>query len=142
MRHLLPFLAVLCLAFAPAPLPKHARRPADTLLGEWVLVSETIGGEEQALRDFTVTFYGDHLVLRMGQSAGTRWEYRVVLAGRTKAFDMWIECEEGPDLTKFVYAFVGRRLVACYFHDDGRERPAGLSMPGERYLCVQVFERR
>src|SRR4051812_36957298 len=42
MRRALPLFAVLCLAFAPAPLPKDwGQIDRKTLQGEWVLVGET-----------------------------------------------------------------------------------------------------
>ena len=35
MRHLLPLLAVACLAFAPAPFPRVDRRPPPGMAGTW-----------------------------------------------------------------------------------------------------------
>ena len=43
MRRALLALALLSLSFAPAPLPRHARKPA-SLDGKWAYEAQTIGG--------------------------------------------------------------------------------------------------
>lgn len=72
MRRLLMLLALSCLAFAPAPLP---RRPAarHALAGEWVLRWHTI--------DYAVTLTGAGGY--EARSGGRRWYGSWRLEGRT-----------------------------------------------------------
>ena len=69
MRHLLTFLAVLCLAFAPAPFLKSVPSKHDLkkLQGEWVLVRESHAtGPPRRKRDLAAVIKGGRVTFLPG----------------------------------------------------------------------------
>ena len=143
MRRVLPPLVVLCLGFAPAPVHRPDKiGPGDTALrGEWVLVSETHGGLEQAPRKQSLVFFRRHL--RLTGDAGTdRWELELDPASSPKAFDMRHESGPTKYRLKCVYRVDGDDLITCYNINKHSIRPPDLSGKGGWSPCLQVFKRK
>jgi hypothetical protein len=155
MRGVLPLIAVLSLAFAPAPFPKPIRGDLKELLGEWVLVSESYGGKVQPLRAVSITFYRDYVALKH-KDGTSRWECKVWTHAQPKAFDRWHEFKEespyarlvlgsakGTLLIKHVYRVSGEELVTCHNINPKQSHihPSNLSGKGGA-CCLQVWKRK
>jgi hypothetical protein len=108
MRRVLPLLAVLCLAFAPAPFPRPGR-PVDDfseLAGTWVLVRLTEGVPEEDLR------------ISRGRMAygpeSRRHSYRFSLRGTKRAGAFELTREFGGELEAVSYVGILKLEAVSY----------------------------
>ena len=143
MRQLLPLLAVLCLAFAPAPFPRPDR-PADLrkLEGEWVLVSLTSGGVTDHPRKWL--FISGHSLSITAAGSAYVSRYRFTLNPKASPPNIDLRMFHGNTVTHRMnssYLLRGDELLICY-HLAARDRqPAEVSgrKPG---TCLMVFKRQ
>jgi uncharacterized protein (TIGR03067 family) len=126
MRRALLLLAVVCLAFAPAPFPR-TRRPAPalpTMEGSWA------GSRAMLVTATHVTFGG-----------ADKPPYSRVVLGTVDdnaAFDL--VALRGDDLWWLgIYKVEGQKLTICY-NETTRGRPTAFDGPG-RWLHTEVFWR-
>jgi uncharacterized protein (TIGR03067 family) len=141
MRRCLLLLAVPCLAFAPAPFPKHGDRSNDVrqLQGTWMLESENLGDKVLPAREYRAVFSGRKLFL-----GGARWEITASNAdARPKAMDLRTStAKEGQYLLlNVIYSLEGDTLKICYDSANWRTRPKDWSLKGT-YHHLRVLKRK
>lgn len=143
MRRVLPLLAVLPLAFAPAPRPK----PADhfelrRLQGEWVLIAEYHEGKQLAPRKMSWVFRGRGFDL-IDHEGNYRWDVTLDPRAKPKAMDQRSAHDGAGEVTvtKAVYQLEGGTLTTCYDMTTDADRPRDLSGKHAGH-CLQVFKRK
>jgi uncharacterized protein (TIGR03067 family) len=129
MRRLLPLLALLSLAFAPAPLPKPSR-DADPFLamsGQWA------GGHELSIRE-------GEIVYDPAGPVTNRYRLRVDPRASPAAYDLFHPTNTGdtPEW-KGIYKIQGDTLTLCY-NDARWGRPTAFEGPG-RGAATEVYKR-
>src|SRR5947208_2033134 len=108
MRRALLLLAVLCLAFAPAPFPRPDRRPgcADlkAMQGEWVLVRETYAtGPPRPKRHLRASVAGRHIIISpSGDALAGQWVLALAPGKKPKTVDLTLV--GGRRLIRAVYS--------------------------------------
>lgn len=124
-RSMLTFVAVLSLAFAPAPLPraeKRARAPGPDLVGEW--------------QGLTIT------PTRLSYSPGCTYELRFDPRARPATYDKIGIAEGGTGGSNWlgIYKVENDVLTICYNPAD-RGRPTAFDGPGKGAF-TEVYKRR
>src|SRR5262245_57450623 len=115
MRRALPLLAVLSLAFAPAPLPRKERaNDLDRLRGEWTLVSMTVRGFSDPAAPDAAIIEGGRITYFKGGRVASVWTLSVGTRSAPRRCVM-----RGPGDTQRlvaagVYALDGDVLTMCY----------------------------
>jgi hypothetical protein len=130
MRHVLPLLAVLSLAFAPVPKPKPPRadKLAADLVGEW----------EGAHR----------LVITKGRAAyhhggpPREYELRIDATGKVPVYEMKGRGRVAHVVLRGIFHVEGDILTLCY-HSAGREPPKDFEGPGKgTYIATYKRKKR
>jgi uncharacterized protein (TIGR03067 family) len=129
MRRLLPSLAILCSAFAPAPLPKTTPAKRDPnavalkeLQGEWVLVS--LNGEK--LNDASVVIASDRVKYLLNGKVMTEWVVTLDATKSPRVFDQkLVRGTNGPREHPGIYALDNDTLKLCsaYSRTGVADRP-------------------
>jgi uncharacterized protein (TIGR03067 family) len=141
MRRVVPPLIVLCLGFAPAPLPKLGRKDevvADlrAIQGEWLRESALRNGRQmRSTPGSSNLIEGDQLCCRSGRVVSTRWTIVVRPGGQVGAIDM----HHDGDVLPCIYRLEGDTLTFC-FATGGGARPSEFT-PREG-VYVEVFKRK
>jgi uncharacterized protein (TIGR03067 family) len=129
MRRVLPLLALLPLAFAPAPFPKTPRRadPSLAMSGRWT------GNHDLSIRE-------GELVYDPAGPVTNLYRLRVDPRARPAAYDLFHPTNTGdaPEW-KGIYKLEGDTLTLCY-NDARRGRPTAFEGPG-RGAATEVYHR-
>jgi uncharacterized protein (TIGR03067 family) len=90
MRCVMPLIAVVSLALAPAPFPKPLSGDMKQLQGEWVMVSIVLSGEVGHIKPGQVTaiFKGNQLSYLRDGVVTTRWTVILDATQKQKAMDL------------------------------------------------------
>jgi uncharacterized protein (TIGR03067 family) len=141
MRWFVLPLAVLGLAFAPAPLPRQDRRTdLEKLQGEWVTVSSVLEGGVQTFRpnEDRVVFKGDQLSFVIGGSVSARWTVRLGSAQKLRTLDL--RGDRATDFILGIYQLEGDKLTICNRNMSGStERPT--DFVGRQGVWLHVYKR-
>jgi uncharacterized protein (TIGR03067 family) len=140
MRCTLPLLAILCLAFAPAPFPRINRTDIQKLQGEWKVISEAFEGRMRPHRVSAIRFAGHSL---SEASGGGRCDVILDESRCPKGMEMVYGAKLAePVRLCAVYTLQGDVLRICYYSiQEGR--PRDLSGKGTmQYLSVYRRSRR
>jgi uncharacterized protein (TIGR03067 family) len=140
MSHVLPLLAVLCLAFAPAPVPRHwcdAAGEIRKLQGTWVLEREDLDGKqtEEVPAKIEWLIEGESVRNLVRGQELYRTTFRVS-AGHPMAFDLMER--DGSVASRGIYALEGDKLTIA-FALEGGSRPRDFR-PAEGKV-VRVYHR-
>src|SRR5262245_33350458 len=141
MRSVLPLLAVLPLAFAPAPMQKPTdQAELRRFHGLWVLVSEFHGSVVQS-RQLRWTVSG-RSVVRTDDHGTYRWEVTLAPTATPKALDMRL-LRRGrlEEPLRAIYTLKGDTLTLCYDMGQSTLRPRVDSSTNPSH-CRQVFKRK
>ena len=134
MRHALPLLAVLCLAFAPAPLPKqcHAdsQRELQAMQGAWI---ERFSGSA------VVTIIGD----RMEYSPNYTWKLMLYTKANPKRVTATgVGSEVAGETRQGIYRLEGEKLTICWRRNSVSKLEWPVSdAPFHKDFWIEVFSR-
>jgi len=140
MRAAVPLLALVSLAFAPAPWPKVPRDDLAKMQGEWKRVSASVGGVPVFLNEKQ----NDTVIAgrNFRQASGATGAWTIALSGGKPGRIYF----EAPGASKFhhlhgIYKLEGDTLTLCTVITPGRPRPDSFddSRPG---VWLEVFQRR
>ena len=143
MRRALPLLAVLSLAFAPAPLPRKERTTdLERLRGEWKLVSITLQGAPQRWLPDAVIIEGDRIRYLLGGRAVSEWTLSLDARSSPRRCVMrGMGVAREQEIAVGVYALHGDVLRLCYRYTiDGP--PAEDFRSDGKGTWVEVLERK
>jgi uncharacterized protein (TIGR03067 family) len=143
-RSALLLLALLSLAFAPAPLPRPAKRGPNgeelkKMQGTWALVSEREEGRQLRVGNVRAVIEDNDLTFFVGGKKTGEWTFTLNATTKPKALDMQM-CPPGDLLIRAVYALEGDTLTICQGGLVPRRRPADLSGQGPLGI-KQVWKR-
>jgi uncharacterized protein (TIGR03067 family) len=145
MRRVLSLLALVCLAFAPAPFPKPERDRScahlEAVQGQWVRTFASLGGRR-------VTTYSLHDVATIG---GNRWsegkaEWTFKLTGRRSSGRIDMESTPASAARGFpscegIYKLEGDTLTICTVAVAQGERPSSFEHP-KPGVWLEVYKRK
>jgi RNA polymerase sigma-70 factor (ECF subfamily) len=142
MRLLVPLLAVLLMAFAPAPLPKANRGGPNAdlkaLQGSWETVSLNLTGAKVDRTpgiDVTV-FAGRHVSCVVSGKIATEWTLLLDPAATPKVLDLR---NKRGQVLRGIYHLEGDTLTLCYRNELDGARPADFR-PGKG-VGLEVLRR-
>jgi uncharacterized protein (TIGR03067 family) len=143
MRRILPQLALLCLAFAPAPFPKPDTGKEDLkkMQGVWVLVSRTCEGKPVSHIVATIEINGAQFTYIDATGSWKRtWLLSLDAKKAPRHFDA--KCKHPPfELMRGIYKLEGAALIMCSTIEDMQERPANFA-DGNAKVDLEVFRRK
>jgi uncharacterized protein (TIGR03067 family) len=147
MHRALLLLAVVCLAFAPAPFPKPKKpdlRKADLkrMQGEWTCVSFIIAGVRQDLSTHTRTARVKGNLMAFGRPEDT-WRLTLDATGVPGRIDFHrVKPLGGIDLIRGVYRLDGDMLTICWrLSKEEKDRPTGFDL-AQPNVWVHVYKRQ
>jgi uncharacterized protein (TIGR03067 family) len=127
MRRAVLLLAVVCLAFAPAPFPKKERQaPVAPLEGLWE------GGSGPKSSQWLVKITGTQMIYRPGAPNQTACNLVVHRKATPPAYDI----SAGGTKWRGIFRLEGDKLTLCYRHGDNR--PTNFDLGGQ---VVEVYQR-
>jgi uncharacterized protein (TIGR03067 family) len=124
---MLPMLAVLSLALAPAPFPRPPRKPmpAASLQGQWE------GAHLLVITPGRATYHHGHL---------REYDLSVDASAVPPAYEMRGTGNIAGRVLRGIFKVEGDTLILCY-HSAGRERPAAFEGPGKGTYTA-VYRRK
>jgi uncharacterized protein (TIGR03067 family) len=142
VRRVLPLIAVLCLAFAPAPFPKRAVNDLKQLQGMWVLSFTSYSGKPARVTDLRWIVSGNKLTIAEEGSIH-HWTFTLNPAPSTKEVDMRTPSGEkaGDLLLKAIYTVDRDTLKVCYIGNQWAVRPKNMSGAGHFLLVFKKMNR-
>jgi uncharacterized protein (TIGR03067 family) len=141
MRRILPFIALLSLAFAPAPFPKP-KKPIDgpkAIQGTWKILSRTYEGRTVSHVVATVEVIGGRWTYA-NATGSWRANWTISLSGKGPPWSFDAKSEGSPNSVSYgICEIKGDKLTRCYSR-SAAERPNDFdgSKPG-RWL--EVYQR-
>jgi uncharacterized protein (TIGR03067 family) len=133
MRACALLLAVVSLAFAPAPFPKQGdpnKEDLKKMQGSWTTVRRTYGGKPMTGRgEMTVVISGDRVKYLVDGMVRTEWIITLDAKKQPKIFDRKKVSGAGAgQILRGVYRLEGDTLSTCYCQERGvsLERPTDL----------------
>ena len=144
MRRILPFVAVLCLGFAPAPFPKHVnwdggKKDLEKMQGKWLWLLPNFRRTE-----YKVVSIKDDLLL-VGKNPPQVWRMRFPRGGKPKRIDLHLVIQgDNPPFSSVVrgiYRMDGDNLTMGFsFSPDEKDRPVDFDKV-DRDLLLQLSHR-
>jgi uncharacterized protein (TIGR03067 family) len=136
MRRVLPLLAIVCLAFAPAPFPKAERPPdAQKMRGKWARVrlynGTALVPEEPG--EVTVVIDGGIVAFCRGGQVHTRWMLVLDARQSPRSLDLVGLDENKGYVLHGIYRLEADVFTCCY---SGTVRPASFDPAPGAYLIV------
>ena len=141
MRRAMLLLAVVCLAFAPAPLPKPDRRSdAQKLEGEWERVRLYNGGSvfPEKPGEVTLTISGTVAAFSLRGMEQTKWDVKLAPLKSPKGLDLVGQGDSNGTIQHGIYRLEGGTLTYCY-HGSARPTSFDPAAPG---VFIQVLKRK
>ncbi len=144
MRRVLPLLAVLCLAFAPAPFPRRERErlaPTD-VKGTWLIESWVENGrpEPYVARQYVVHLTRDKYDFVSIKGEGTM-HFKLVLHPDVKPHGFELRCDGHPG---FVGSYrLEREKLTLIFTSGGKftDRPTDFNRPAPVRFIMRRIRR-
>lgn len=135
-------LAVLCLAFAPAPLPRKDRGSAEVaalklLQGEWIQVKSKIGTADVRGNNDTMSIAGRTVTYLTGGQATAIWNCRI----DTTRVPTQLAYYEKGQLLLVIYRLDGDTLTMSW-QNDGNARGRPVDFEGGPGIGVSVYQRK
>jgi len=142
--HMTP-IAVLGISVAvAAPLPKERVKPMPSVVGEWVVETETKGGEEQPKEGepFSYLFRddGSWALLQRGRLFADYRRYTTEPKATPATIDLFPPGTGTQPWYRGIYKVDGDTLTICY-SDRGEPRPTTFESTAHSTSTLKVFKR-